>query len=172
MIYSLEALQSLVNTAIEQKRFSESPAELYDPIRYLLKLGGKRLRPCLLLLANNLFSETVEDVLDQAIGLEVFHNFTLIHDDIMDKAPLRRGFPTVHEKWNVNVAILSGDVMFVEAYELMTAAYPSYVKEVIRGFNKLAREVCEGQQIDMNFEQDAEVSIDDYVYMIERNTAV
>ncbi len=171
-MYSVKEISALVNGAIQERKFPESPAELYDPLRYLLQLEGKRFRPSLLLLAKNLFSDILEDALNQALGIEYFHTFTLIHDDIMDDAPLRRGMPTVHEKWNSNVAILSGDVMFVEAFDLISACAPRHLPKVLKIFNKMAREVCEGQQLDMNFERLAHVSIEDYLHMISLKTAV
>lgn len=172
MIYSVKEIRALVNEAINEIKFPDIPAELYAPIRYLMELEGKRFRPCLLLLAKNLFSDELHSALPQAMGLEFFHTFTLIHDDIMDNAPLRRGMPTVHEKWNANTAILSGDVMFVEAFEQISACETIYIQQVLKVFNKMARQVCEGQQLDMNFESREEVSIAEYLHMIELKTAV
>lgn len=171
-MYSVKEISALVNKTIVRRKFPETPAELYDPLRYLMQLEGKRFRPCLLLLAMNLFSDEIDSALDQALGVEYFHTFTLIHDDIMDKAPLRRGMPTVHEKWNNNIAILSGDVMFVEALTLMSTCSAPYLQPVLQAFNKMAREVCEGQQLDMNFENRASVSIDEYLEMTTLKTAV
>lgn len=148
------------------------PAELYDPIEYTFSLGGKRLRPALVLMACEMFDEDFEKALPPALGIEVFHNFTLIHDDIMDRAPLRRGKETVYKKWNTNIAILSGDVMFVKAYELLSQVPDKYLRPVIEVFNKTAVEVCEGQQLDMNFEERDNVSIDEYLHMIELKTSV
>lgn len=162
--------------ALEQElatmSYGEQPAELYEPIRYLMDLGGKRLRPLLVLLSAGLFSDEVGAMLSPALGVEVFHNFTLMHDDIMDQAPLRRGQPTVHEKWSASVAILSGDVMLVRAYELMMKVPDPLLRRVLQEFNKVAAEVCEGQQWDMNFETLPTVTTDQYVDMIRLKTAV
>ncbi len=157
---------------ITSHSFGQSPSELYDPISYILSLGGKRIRPLLTLLAYGLCGKNPEEVLDQACAVEVFHNFTLMHDDIMDQAPLRRGKATVHEKWNANTAILSGDVMLVRAYDLLLGTEPALLPEVIGLFNKTAAEVCEGQQFDMNFEKYGTVSEEEYLKMIRLKTAV
>jgi len=163
---------SLINTEIEKLTFGEEPANLYDPITYILSLGGKRLRPTLVLLGYNLFKRDYQQIMHPALAVEVFHNFTLMHDDIMDQAPLRRGKPTVHEKWNTTVGILSGDTMLVKAYDLLLEVEDQYFKESVRLFNKTAVEVCEGQQIDMNFESQDNVSVADYINMIRLKTAV
>ncbi len=163
---------TLVNSEIEKLKFGDEPANLYDPISYILSLGGKRLRPTLVLLGYNLFKRDFESVLRPALAVEVFHNFTLMHDDIMDEAPLRRGKPTVHEKWNSTVSILSGDTMLVKAYDLLLEVDDQYFKESVRLFNKTAVEVCEGQQIDMNFESRDDVSVSEYINMIRLKTAV
>jgi geranylgeranyl diphosphate synthase type II len=152
--------------------FGESPVELYDPITYIMGLGGKRIRPLLSLLAYGMYGKNPTEIFSQAAALEVFHNFTLMHDDIMDQAPLRRGKPTVHEKWNANIAILSGDVMLVRAYDLLLPTPTALLPEVIRIFNKTAAEVCEGQQLDMNFEGYETVAEADYIHMIRLKTAV
>ncbi|MFC5270929.1 polyprenyl synthetase family protein [Adhaeribacter terreus] len=152
--------------------YGEEPAELYEPIRYMMALGGKRIRPLLTVLAHHLFEDEVDKVLLPAAGVEVFHNFTLMHDDIMDQAPLRRGQPTVHEKWNANTAILSGDVMLVKAYELFFGVQPIHLPVILKLFSKCAAEVCEGQQLDMNFETRTDVSIPEYLKMITLKTAV
>lgn len=146
--------------------------ELYEPISYIMSLGGKRLRPCLLLMACDMFGGDVEQALAPALAIEVFHNFTLMHDDIMDKAPLRRGKPTVHEKWNANTAILSGDVMMVESNKLIMQVNDNILRPVLDVFNATAVGVCEGQQIDMNFETRDDVGIDEYINMIRLKTAV
>ncbi|MCB0400636.1 MAG: polyprenyl synthetase family protein [Flavobacteriales bacterium] len=148
------------------------PKTLYQPITYTLGLGGKRIRPALLLLANDLFSGRQENALSAALAVEVFHNFTLIHDDVMDDAPLRRGKETVYKKWGINTAILSGDVMFVKSVDLLAKSPEDKLPELIHLFTKTAFEVCEGQQYDMDFEQKTDVSIDDYLKMIELKTAV
>jgi geranylgeranyl diphosphate synthase, type II len=166
-----EILQRL-DTEISKMPFGQSPVELYEPIRYTMALGGKRMRPLLTLLSYRIFRDDWERVLAPAIAVEVFHNFTLLHDDIMDKAPLRRGEPTVFQKWNESVAILSGDVMMVKAYDLLLESDPVLLPEVLRWFNKTAIEVCEGQQFDMNFEELREVQEEDYIHMIRQKTAV
>ena len=152
--------------------FGNEPQELYDPIRYILSLGGKRLRPVLSLMTCELFDRAIEKALYPALGIEVFHNFTLLHDDIMDNAPLRRGKETVHEKWNANAAILSGDVMLVKAYELFLRTDDAVLRKILMKFNKCAAEVCEGQQYDMNFETRDFVSEEEYLRMIRLKTAV
>ncbi|WP_144602873.1 polyprenyl synthetase family protein [Algoriphagus algorifonticola] len=166
------ALLDKLESFIREQNFGEDPKELYEPITYILSLGGKRIRPLLSLLAYGLYKKDPETILSQASAIEVFHNFTLMHDDIMDQAPLRRGKATVHEKWNENVAILSGDVMLVRAYDLLLPTPPTLLPKVIRLFNKTAAEVCEGQQHDMNFESREEVHEDEYVNMIRLKTAV
>jgi geranylgeranyl diphosphate synthase type II len=152
--------------------FGTRPVELYDPIRYVLALSGKRIRPVLTLMASELFSGDYKKALYPALAVEVFHNFTLLHDDIMDKAPLRRGQATVHEKWNDNIAILSGDVMLIRAYELFLKSDHPELKRILHKFNACAAEVCEGQQLDMNYETKAVVSEDEYIEMIRLKTAV
>lgn len=164
-------LQAL-DAEIARQRYGDQPAELYEPIRYLMALGGKRLRPVLTLLGTSLYTDDWQRALRPAIAVEVFHNFTLMHDDIMDRAPLRRGQPTVHEKWNGNVAILSGDVMLVQAYELLLDVEPDLLRPVLARFNRTAAEVCEGQQWDMNFETRTTVSEAEYLEMIRLKTAV
>lgn len=163
-------------TAIEKELssydFGQNPSELYDPIRYILALGGKRLRPALCCMAYELYQQDITPSIKPAIAIEVFHNFTLVHDDIMDEAPLRRGNPTVHTKWNQNIAILSGDVMLVKAYDLLLSVEQQYLAEVIQLFNICAAEVCEGQQYDMNFEEREDVSREEYIEMIRLKTAV
>jgi geranylgeranyl diphosphate synthase, type II len=163
---------SQINEQIAELQFGQEPKELYEPIRYLMKLGGKRLRPLLTLLGAHLFSDEAEKALLPAIGVEVFHNFTLMHDDIMDKAPLRRGKATVHEQWNENIAILSGDAMLIEAYELMLEVEDRHLRQVIKTFNQCAVGVCEGQQLDMNFETSYSVNENEYIEMIRLKTAV
>ncbi|MEQ8715525.1 MAG: polyprenyl synthetase family protein [Cyclobacteriaceae bacterium] len=161
-----------LSEAIENEPFGKHPKELYEPIRYILKLGGKRLRPMLALLAYQLGKDDWESIIKPALAVEVFHNFTLMHDDIMDQAPIRRGQPTVHKHWDENIAILSGDAMLVKAYDLLLEVDPSMLPSVIRMFNKCALAVCEGQQIDMNFEQRSDVTVDEYLEMIRLKTAV
>ncbi len=168
----IEVLKSALDKEIEQYTYGLDPAELYEPIRYLMDLQGKRLRPLLTLLSVNLFSDNWKEALQPAHAVEVFHNFTLMHDDIMDKAPVRRGQPTVHMKWNENTAILSGDVMLVKAYGLFLDLPADLLPDVLKRFGKTAAEVCEGQQLDMNFETAARVSIPDYIEMIRLKTSV
>lgn len=162
----------LVDKKLQELTPNKEPKELYIPIKYALELGGKRIRPALLLLANNLFGGKDEEAINAALAIEVFHNFTLLHDDIMDDAPLRRGKDTIYKKWGSNIAILAGDVMFVNAIELLAKSNPNKLPEVLSLFNSTAVEVCEGQQFDMNFETSQNVSIDDYLKMIELKTAV
>lgn len=171
-MYSISQLQDLINKEIAEKQYSDNPLELYEPIRYIMALGGKRMRPALLLMACDLFKGSIIKALQPAVGIELFHNFTLMHDDIMDKAPLRRGSSTVHEKWNESIAILSGDVMLVEAYQLMMNVDDDILRDVLSVFSQTATGVCEGQQIDMNFESLGEVSINEYIEMIRLKTAV
>lgn len=171
---SLQTLQKRVSLEIQSyaNSLQLEPAELYEPLSYTLMLGGKRMRPVLLLMATELFNGDIEKAIAPALGIEVFHNFTLLHDDIMDKAPLRRNQPTVHEKWNNNVAILSGDTMFVKSYQLIMQAPDQVLRETLELFCKTAIEVCEGQQLDMNFETQSNVTIPDYLKMISLKTAV
>ena len=171
-MHTIPQLQQIIDDAVKQNQYPSHPKELYEPITYLMALGGKRLRPALLLMATDLFAGDVYKALKPALAIETFHNFTLMHDDIMDKAPLRRGNPTVHVKWSESVAILSGDVMFVEAFKLMIQVEPHILLQVLNVFNDTAVGVCEGQQIDMNFETSTEVTIADYLEMIRLKTAV
>ena len=171
-MHSIEQLQALINKAINDTQYTEEPVELYDPISYLMQLGGKRMRPVLVLVSTELFGGQVLKALDAAIGIEIFHNFTLMHDDIMDKAPIRRGKPTVHVKWNESAAVLSGDVMFVEAYKLMIKVDDHILRDVLAIFSETASGVCQGQQADMNFESRNDVSLPEYLEMIRQKTAV
>lgn len=148
------------------------PKNLYDPVNYILDLGGKRLRPVLTLLACDCFGGDYNKAMDAALSVEVFHNFSLVHDDIMDDAPLRRGKETVHEKWDINTGILSGDVMLIMAYQLFENYNPNTFQALAKVFSKTAIEVCEGQQYDVDFETRKDVSIDEYLKMIEFKTAV
>jgi len=171
-MYSIQQLQNIIIEAINGKRYPKQPAELYEPMQYMMNLGGKRLRPALLLMGCDAFGGDIYQAINPAIAIEVFHNFTLMHDDIMDKAPLRRGKTTVHEKWNSSVGILSGDAMLVEGYKLMMQVKENILRPVLEIFNDTAIAVCEGQQIDMNFEQQTAVKIDAYINMIRLKTAV
>ena len=145
---------------------------IYLPFKYILNLGGKRFRPSLVLLSTELFGGDIQEAIRPALGIEVFHNFTLVHDDIMDSAPLRRGKKSVHTKWNLNMGILSGDVMFAQANELISSCYPHHLKEIISLFNKTAIEICEGQDLDMQFENRDTVELEEYIDMIRLKTAV
>lgn len=168
----IAGLVTAINQTINEIDFGQSPRELYEPISYLMDLGGKRMRPLLALLAHGLYRDNYSNILRPACAVEVFHNFTLMHDDIMDNAPLRRGMPTVHEKWSSSVAILSGDVMLVRAYDLLLDIPAEQLKHAIFLFNKTAAEVCEGQQWDMNFENYPTVTEEQYIEMIRLKTAV
>lgn len=169
---SFEELSLSFSTRFEADHFPSTPDTLYVPNRYFLKLGGKRVRPVLCLMGHELFDELNEDTWQLATAVELFHNFTLIHDDIMDQAPLRRGLPTVHTKFGVNTALLSGDVMLIKAYEYVSRISTKHQSEVLHLFNQTAREVCEGQQLDMDFENRDQVAIDEYLRMIELKTSV
>lgn len=168
----LEELQDIITRAVAKLTFPAHPAELYEPLSYILSIGGKRMRPALLLMACDLFGGNVDEALAPALAIEVFHNFTLMHDDIMDNAPLRRGRTTVHERWNQNVAILSGDVMLIEGYKLMMQVPNHLLRQILNIFNNTAVGVCEGQQIDMEFEERGDVAIHEYINMIRLKTAV
>ncbi|MEP1034254.1 polyprenyl synthetase family protein [Ekhidna sp.] len=166
-----EQLQK-IEDGLASLALGDQPENLYDPIRYLLSLGGKRLRPMLVLLGHGLKKEDNQSVISPALAVEVFHNFTLMHDDIMDEAPIRRGQPTVHEKWDQTVAILSGDTMMVKAYDQLLEGPRESLLDAIKKFNKCAIEVCEGQQLDMNFEAFDTVTEAQYLEMIRLKTAV
>lgn len=169
---SFELLSQKFAIHFDKRHFPAEPATLYDPNEYFLKIGGKRIRPVLCLMGNELFEEIKEDAWHVGTAIELFHNFTLIHDDIMDKAPLRRGMQTVHTKFGENTAILAGDVMLVCAYEELNKISVEYIQSILRLFNTTAKEVCEGQQMDMDFESMDTVSLDAYLKMIELKTSV
>jgi len=169
---TLHQLQQLISAEIDLYVQTIKPGSLYEPVRYIFDLGGKRMRPALMLSACDLFNGDVREAIPPAIGVEVFHNFTLMHDDIMDEAPLRRGQETVHSRWNTNNAILSGDVMFVMGYQLMCQVRHEILPDVLSVFSKTATEVCEGQQLDMDFEERSDVTIDEYIEMIRLKTSV
>ncbi|HNP49481.1 MAG TPA: polyprenyl synthetase family protein [Bacteroidia bacterium] len=171
-MHSPRFFQELIEEEIKKIVLSNNPPELYDPIRYMLTLGGKRMRPAALLMSNELCGGNPFSITGPALGIEMFHNFTLLHDDIMDKAPLRRAQPTVHTRWNPDIAILSGDTMFVQSCQHMMQVEDKYLREVLELFHKTAIEVCEGQQLDMNFESRNDVSIPEYINMIALKTAV
>ncbi|HZX74928.1 MAG TPA: polyprenyl synthetase family protein [Cyclobacteriaceae bacterium] len=162
----------MIEAEIKKQNFGHQPKSLYAPIRYIMSLGGKRLRPLLTALSYSLYKNNVESIISYAVAVEAFHNFTLLHDDIMDKAPLRRGKATVHEKWNVNTAILSGDVMLVKVYAMFLNLDENKLKETLRVFNQCASEVCEGQQWDMEFEREKRITEIKYLEMIRLKTAV
>jgi geranylgeranyl diphosphate synthase type II len=171
-MYNQADLKNLVDKAIVNISYNREAERLIDPIKYVLSIGGKRLRPVLALLSCNLFNDMIEEAVMPAAGLEVFHNFTLVHDDIIDQAPVRRNFPTVHNKWNTNQAILSGDVMAFIANDCFLQGPPRCMLKVFREFNKAAIEVCMGQQFDIDFEKALIVSQKEYLRMIELKTAV
>lgn len=172
MIYTAEELLHKVNDFIEQLPYNRKPTTLYDPVKYVLSIGGKRIRPTLMLLAYNLYKEEPADILMQAVALETYHNYTLLHDDLMDNADLRRGHETVHKKWNDSQAILSGDSMLVLAYQRMAVGLNDNLKEVLNLFTETALEIGEGQQYDIDFETRNDVSEDEYIEMIRLKTSV
>jgi geranylgeranyl diphosphate synthase type II len=169
---TMQHFQELFENYLNEQKFNPSPKELYEPVQYILSLGGKRIRPALVLLANKAFQGNVIDALPAAFVMELFHNFTLVHDDIMDKASLRRGQPTVHKKYGDNAAILSGDVMMIWCYKYLMNLPQEKFKEVFELFNDTAIKVCEGQQMDMSFENRSNVSEAEYLKMIEYKTSV
>ena len=171
MAEKYKIFQEIILDKINNLDFFSEPKKLYEPISYILSIGGKRLRPVLLLLSNDMFSGDNEKAINPAIGIEVFHNFTLLHDDVMDKASIRRNKATVHSKWDINTAILSGDAMAIKAYEFVSDCDEKHVKNVLRVFNKAALQVCEGQQFDMDYEQKTNVSVEEYINMIRLKTA-
>jgi geranylgeranyl diphosphate synthase type II len=171
-MYTLDQLLEKVKTALSEVKLDEEPKELYLPISYTLELGGKRIRPILVLLSCDLFGGNIEKAINSAVAIEIFHNFTLLHDDIMDNAPIRRGKETVFKKWNSNVAILSGDTMFAIAYKHLAMSDKNVLQNVLSIFTKAAIEVCEGQQYDMNFETRNDVTIPEYIEMIRLKTSV
>src|SRR5258706_16081411 len=169
---SLSDCHQKIEEAIRLMEFGSQPKSLYEPIRYIMALGGKRLRPLLTLLSYSIYKNDIETIIPYAVAVEAFHNFTLLHDDIMDQAPIRRGEKTVHEKWNVNTAILSGDVMLVKVYEMFLGLDEKKLKAVLKIFNQCAAAVCEGQQRDMEFETQPKVTDAQYIEMIRQKTAV
>ncbi|MFT4972140.1 MAG: geranylgeranyl diphosphate synthase type II [Saprospiraceae bacterium] len=173
MMQTLSQFQERFQTYLTQNQFNSEPTDLYAPVNYILSIGGKRLRPVLVLMSHALFEDNYEKSLPAAFAVEVFHNFTLLHDDIMDEAPLRRGKPTVHVKYDVNTGILSGDVMMIAAYDFLSKIVDeTKIPTIYKTFNKVAIEVCEGQQYDMNFETRDNVTILEYLRMIELKTSV
>ncbi len=168
----IEELKETIEKHIRQLEFKNPPAELYNPIKYTINSNGKRIRPVLTLLVCQMFCKKIDKAISPALGLEVFHNFTLLHDDIMDNAPVRRGLPTVHEKWDANTAILSGDTMMIEAYKLISMAPDYCLRSTLEVFSKTASQVCEGQMFDMQFEKKNNVSEAEYIEMIRLKTSV
>ncbi len=171
-MHSFTALSALFEEQFNKRHFPEQPRNLYDASQYILSIGGKRVRPVCVLMGNELFNDIDPDAYEVATAIELFHNFSLVHDDIMDKAPLRRGNPTVHKKYGDATALLAGDVMLVTAYDYINKIKPLYLHKIIALFNKTAKEVCEGQQMDMEFESRDQVSLDEYVEMITLKTSV
>jgi geranylgeranyl diphosphate synthase type II len=171
-MHSFIELSKLFEEKFNSRHFPNQPATLYDPAQYILNLGGKRIRPVCVLMGNQLFNEIDPDAYNAAAAIELFHNFSLIHDDIMDKAPMRRGMETVHTKYGESTALLAGDVMFVKAYEYLNKIKLAQLQKVLYLFNNTASAVCEGQQMDMDFEKRETVSMDEYVHMITLKTSV
>ena len=172
MLYTAEEILREVNEALVALPYDRCPRSLYEPVEYVLSLGGKRIRPVLMLLGYNLYKENPRDIMMQALGLETYHNYTLLHDDLMDNADLRRGHQTVHKRWNANTAILSGDSMLVLAYQRMQQCPPHHLPEVMDLFTETALEIGEGQQYDMDFETRNDVTEDEYIEMIRLKTSV
>ncbi len=171
-MHSFKELISVFAAKFAHRHFPASPATLYDPGEYFLALGGKRVRPIMCLMGNELFDEIHSDAYHVAIAIELFHNFTLIHDDIMDAAPLRRGMETVHKKYGESTALLTGDVMMIQAYEYLNKIQDNNIHSILQLFNRTAKEVCEGQQLDMDFEKQEHVSLNEYINMISLKTSV
>lgn len=167
----IAAYTNYVEQELKKIDIPDSPKGLYDPVRYFLKIGGKRMRPILTLLGAELFGVEKEKAIHTALAVEVLHNFTLIHDDIMDNAPLRRGNETVHEKWNTSTAILSGDVLMIKAYQLLENQEGD-LRQLLKSFNRITAEICEGQQMDMDFEVRPDITVDEYIEMIRLKTSV
>jgi geranylgeranyl diphosphate synthase, type II len=171
-MHSFKELSELFSSKFQQNHFPEQPINLYEPCHYFLQIGGKRIRPVLCLLGNELFDEIKQDAFEVAAAIELFHNFTLIHDDMMDAASLRRGMQTVHTKYNSNIALLSGDVMLIKAYQYLGKINTEYITKILNLFSKTAAEVCEGQQFDMDFENQETVLLNEYIKMIGLKTSV
>lgn len=171
-MFTAEKMLELFNQALVEHKIERKPEGLYDPIRYVLSLGGKRIRPVLMLMAYNLYQEGVTPIMSQALAIETYHNYTLLHDDLMDRAEVRRGKPTVHKRWNDNTAILSGDSMLVLAYQLMADCPADKIKDVLSLFTETALEIGEGQQYDMDFETRMDVTEAEYLEMIRLKTSV
>lgn len=172
MPYSFAQLLDKVNAHIETLDYAHDPMNLYEPVKYILSLGGKRIRPAMMLMAYNMYRDDVEKILDPALALEIYHNFTLLHDDLMDHADVRRGKPTVHKRWDANTAILSGDVMITLADVYMSHIDDAHLREVMSTFHKTSIEIAEGQQYDMDFETRTDVTEAEYIEMIRLKTSV
>ncbi len=168
----IKGYQTEIECALAQWDLPKNPENLYEPIRYILSLGGKRLRPAMTLAACEMYGGQIQDAIKPALGIEVFHNFSLLHDDVMDEAEMRRGKPSVHKKWNVNSAILSGDAMLVKSYQLISYVPEKLLPIVLETFSQTALEVCEGQQMDLDFENREDVSEEEYLEMVRLKTAV
>ncbi len=172
-VYSFDKVLEIVNSNIDKIEYKHNPETLFEPITYILSLGGKRVRPALALMSYNLYKNDVERVIPIALAIEIFHNFTLLHDDLMDRADMRRGGkPTVHIKWDDNTAVLSGDAMLIEAYKEIAKVESQFLPEVLELFSNTATEICCGQQLDMEFEKRTDVTIPEYIEMIRQKTAV
>lgn len=168
----LETYLNRFQTHLSEHAFQGLPHSLYEPCNYIMSLGGKRVRPSLVIMACDLYSDEMNRAMPLALSIEIFHNFTLMHDDIMDRSPIRRGLATVHEKYDENTAILSGDAMLIKAYSLLHLSPPQVFPAIFETFNVMAKELCEGQRLDMDFETNTQVSISEYIHMIELKTAV
>lgn len=172
-MFTVSQLLDLINAYLSEKlKYDRSPRNLYEPVNYVLAVGGKRIRPVLMMMGYNLYKKDVSDVLSCAAGIEMYHNYTLLHDDLMDRADVRRGKKTVHRVWNDNTAILSGDAMLVLAYQYICSCNPEYLKEILDLFSFTALQICEGQQLDMDFELRDDVTENEYIEMIRLKTAV
>ena len=171
-MYTSNELLEIINQYLSKLSYDRKPASLYEPIKYVLDLGGKRIRPILMLLSYNLYKDNPQEILSSACALETYHNYTLLHDDLMDEAPLRRGQQTVHMKWNANQAILSGDSMLVLAYERLAKCYTKHLEAVLSLFTETALQIGEGQQYDMEFEMRNDVAVEEYIEMIRLKTSV
>lgn len=172
MIYSFSEILTKINYSVDNLTFDYNPRSLFEPIEYILSIGGKRVRPVLAIMAYNLYKDNIEEAMPIALGIEIFHNFTLLHDDLMDRASWRRGNPTVHIKWDENTAVLSGDAMLIESYKAITKVHSKCLSDILNEFSTMASEICCGQQLDMEFESREDVSIFEYMEMIRLKTAV
>lgn len=172
MLYTFTEILDKINKEVESLKFERNPYSLFEPIEYILEIGGKRVRPVLAVMAYNLYKDDIYKSIPIALAIEIFHNFTLLHDDLMDKADKRRGKPTVHIRWSDNTAVLSGDAMLIEAYREIAKSPTEYLPEILQLFSNTATEICCGQQLDMEFEQRMDVTENDYLEMIRLKTAV